>query len=194
MEFDLSHYGPRQRYKLLSALVIPRPIAWVTTLHENGLVNAAPFSFFNIVSEDPALAVIGLQHPRWREDKGHDPKHSANRRVRYQYRHRSGSRQDGGDRGPSIPRMRVRPTFWAWRSRRARIFVRPGWQLLRPLWNAVSTRRKRWVWNVRSCTARSTVCTPVTGWWMTPRCMSIGRTAIRSVGFSPIATPSSTMS
>jgi flavin reductase (DIM6/NTAB) family NADH-FMN oxidoreductase RutF len=53
---------PQERYKLLCAVVIPRPIALVTTLARNGVVNAAPFSFFNVFSEDPALVVLGLQH------------------------------------------------------------------------------------------------------------------------------------
>ena len=50
------------RYKLLCGVVVPRPIALVTTLDENGSVNAAPFSFFNVFSEDPPLVVLGLQH------------------------------------------------------------------------------------------------------------------------------------
>ncbi|HEY5793650.1 MAG TPA: flavin reductase family protein [Bosea sp. (in: a-proteobacteria)] len=53
---------PRERYKLLCASVTPRPIALVTTLSSEGVVNAAPFSFFNVFSEDPALIVLGLQH------------------------------------------------------------------------------------------------------------------------------------
>jgi flavin reductase (DIM6/NTAB) family NADH-FMN oxidoreductase RutF len=53
---------PRQRYKLLCGLVVPRPIALVTTLSPAGVVNAAPFSFFNVFSENPALIVLGLQH------------------------------------------------------------------------------------------------------------------------------------
>ena len=53
---------PHDRYKLLCGVVVPRPIALVTTLDENGGVNAAPFSFFNVFSEDPPLLVLGLQH------------------------------------------------------------------------------------------------------------------------------------
>jgi flavin reductase (DIM6/NTAB) family NADH-FMN oxidoreductase RutF len=53
---------PRDRYKLLCGMVVPRPIALVTTLDENGAVNAAPFSFFNVFSDTPALVVLGLQH------------------------------------------------------------------------------------------------------------------------------------
>lgn len=51
----------KERYKLLSGTIIPRPIALVTTLHENKEVNLAPFSFFNVVSNDPALVSISFQ-------------------------------------------------------------------------------------------------------------------------------------
>lgn len=61
--------APRERYKLLCASVTPRPIALVTTVSAEGIVNAAPFSFFNVFSEDPALIVLGLQHK-----PGNDPK------------------------------------------------------------------------------------------------------------------------
>lgn len=61
--------APRERYKLLCASVTPRPIALVTTVSAEGVVNAAPFSFFNVFSEEPALIVLGLQHK-----PGNDPK------------------------------------------------------------------------------------------------------------------------
>lgn len=53
---------PRERYKLLCATIMPRPIALVTTRDAAGIVNAAPFSFFNVFAEEPALVVLGLQH------------------------------------------------------------------------------------------------------------------------------------
>jgi flavin reductase (DIM6/NTAB) family NADH-FMN oxidoreductase RutF len=59
-EADLSALPVALRYKLLAALVVPRPIALVTTVGPGGVVNAAPFSFFNVFSEDPALVVLGL--------------------------------------------------------------------------------------------------------------------------------------
>lgn len=49
-------------YKILSSLVVPRPIALVSSLSATGVVNAAPYSFFNVVSEAPPLLVIGLHH------------------------------------------------------------------------------------------------------------------------------------
>jgi flavin reductase (DIM6/NTAB) family NADH-FMN oxidoreductase RutF len=50
---------PHDRYKLLCGSSFP---TLVTTIDENGGVNAAPFSFFNVFSEDPPLLVLGLQH------------------------------------------------------------------------------------------------------------------------------------
>jgi flavin reductase (DIM6/NTAB) family NADH-FMN oxidoreductase RutF len=62
LSFNFAELQPMQRYKLLCGLVVPRPIALVTTTSRDGVVNAAPFSFFNVFSENPALIVLGLQH------------------------------------------------------------------------------------------------------------------------------------
>lgn len=58
MDFDLPQMAPREAYKLLSGLIVPRPIALITTLNVNGIVNAAPFSFFNVVGSDPPLVIF----------------------------------------------------------------------------------------------------------------------------------------
>lgn len=64
MFLDFEALQPRERYKLLTAAVVPRPIALVSTLSSEGVINAAPFSFFNVFSEDPALAILGLESRR----------------------------------------------------------------------------------------------------------------------------------
>lgn len=61
-EFDFAALTERERYKLLIGAVVPRPIAWVTTVDGNGRVNAAPFSFFNCLSADPAILAIGVEY------------------------------------------------------------------------------------------------------------------------------------
>ncbi|MGI4853536.1 MAG: flavin reductase family protein [Janthinobacterium lividum] len=58
--FDLSTLSSGDSYKLIASLVMPRPIAWVTSVDAAGVVNAAPYSFFNLVSADPPLAAIGF--------------------------------------------------------------------------------------------------------------------------------------
>ena len=63
MDLELAKLPALERYKLLIGLVIPRPIAWISTWSENGVANCAPFSFFNVFSEDPPLCVIGI-NPR----------------------------------------------------------------------------------------------------------------------------------
>ncbi|OEL04566.1 hypothetical protein AST12_03080 [Staphylococcus succinus] len=50
-----------QNYKLLSGSIIPRPIAFVTSQNKNGVLNAAPFSFFNIVNNAPPMISISVQ-------------------------------------------------------------------------------------------------------------------------------------
>ena len=60
MHFDFQKLTPAQRYKLLIGCIVPRPIALVTTRSKSGLNNAAPFSFFNVFSEDPALIILGF--------------------------------------------------------------------------------------------------------------------------------------
>ena len=60
MEFDLGKLDARDRYKLLAGVVVPRPIALVTTVDGAGRVNAAPFSFFNLVGSDPPVVALGV--------------------------------------------------------------------------------------------------------------------------------------
>ena len=74
VHFDFSQITARDRYKLLIGTVIPRPIAFVTTVNEHGRPNAAPFSFFNCLSADPAIVAIGVEnHADTRfKDTGHN--------------------------------------------------------------------------------------------------------------------------
>ena len=59
MDLTLSDLAAGDRYKLLSALVVPRPIAWITTLNPDGSVNAAPYSFFNLMGSRPPVVAVG---------------------------------------------------------------------------------------------------------------------------------------
>jgi flavin reductase (DIM6/NTAB) family NADH-FMN oxidoreductase RutF len=62
MEYDFSRIAPDDGYRILTSLVVPRPIAWVTTVSETGVVNVAPFSFFNAMGADPAIVALGIGH------------------------------------------------------------------------------------------------------------------------------------
>jgi flavin reductase (DIM6/NTAB) family NADH-FMN oxidoreductase RutF len=66
VDLELATLPALERYKLLIGLVIPRPIAWVSTFSENGVANCAPFSFFNVISEDPPLCILSFN---WRSDR-----------------------------------------------------------------------------------------------------------------------------
>jgi len=60
MNIDFSALTEYQRYKLMASLIVPRPIALVTTLSESGVVNAAPFSMFNMLGEEPPIVMISV--------------------------------------------------------------------------------------------------------------------------------------
>ena len=60
MLFDMSKMDALSIYKVLVSTVVPRPIAWVTTLEEDGSLNAAPYSFFNAMSGSPPVICFGI--------------------------------------------------------------------------------------------------------------------------------------
>ena len=72
MYFDFASVDANIRYKLLGATITPRPIAWVSSLGEAGSLNAAPFSFFNAISEDPPVVAFSIlsRSPSDKKDTG----------------------------------------------------------------------------------------------------------------------------
>ncbi|OMP68402.1 flavin reductase family protein [Domibacillus epiphyticus] len=58
---DPNQLPERENYKFLTGSIIPRPVAFVTTLSEKGVLNAAPFSYFNIVTANPPMISISVQ-------------------------------------------------------------------------------------------------------------------------------------
>jgi flavin reductase (DIM6/NTAB) family NADH-FMN oxidoreductase RutF len=60
MNFDMEKTPHRQVYNLLIGLVAPRPIAWVTSMDEEGCLNAAPFSSYNYLCTDPPIVGMGV--------------------------------------------------------------------------------------------------------------------------------------
>src|SRR6188472_2027679 len=60
LEFDISEMKAPLRYTLLVSLIAPRPIALISTLSNKGIPNAAPFSFFNLMGNDPPIVAIGI--------------------------------------------------------------------------------------------------------------------------------------
>jgi flavin reductase (DIM6/NTAB) family NADH-FMN oxidoreductase RutF len=60
MLFDFAELPAPVRYRLLTATVVPRPIAWVVSQTPDGVVNAAPFSFFNVFSDEPPVLCVSI--------------------------------------------------------------------------------------------------------------------------------------
>nr|WP_249043000.1 flavin reductase family protein [Metabacillus idriensis] len=61
MSIDPAANTERENYKLLTGSIIPRPIAFITSLAEDGTLNGAPFSYFNIVSANPPMISVSVQ-------------------------------------------------------------------------------------------------------------------------------------
>ncbi len=61
LKFDPEKLTERQNYKFLTGTVIPRPVAFVTTVSEAGTINGAPFSYFNIVSSEPPMISVSVR-------------------------------------------------------------------------------------------------------------------------------------
>ena len=62
LSFDPKQQTERENYKLLTGTIIPRPIAFVTSVGKDNTVNGAPFSYFNIVSSNPPMISISISH------------------------------------------------------------------------------------------------------------------------------------
>src|ERR1700754_4924050 len=60
MIIDPSTLSHADVYKLMMGCIVPRPIAWVTSMSKDGVVNAAPFSAFCSVSTDPPMVGINI--------------------------------------------------------------------------------------------------------------------------------------
>ena len=69
MEFDLTKIGTNMCYRLLIGLVVPRPIAFITTINEHNVVNAAPFSYFNLMGNDPPIISLGIGKDKSRKNE-----------------------------------------------------------------------------------------------------------------------------
>lgn len=63
---DPESMSERENYKFLVGSIIPRPIAFVTTLSDEGVLNGAPFSYFNIVSANPPMISLSIQRSQGR--------------------------------------------------------------------------------------------------------------------------------
>jgi len=61
MDFDIAALPSQDAYMLLIGVIVPRPIAFVTTVDSEGRINAAPFSFFNMLGHDPPVVALGIE-------------------------------------------------------------------------------------------------------------------------------------
>ncbi|WP_339410983.1 flavin reductase family protein [Pseudomonas sp. EA_35y_Pfl2_R5] len=62
MQLDFNALEPLERYRWLASTITPRPIAWVSSLSAEGVSNLAPFSFFQVISDDPPTLMVNVNH------------------------------------------------------------------------------------------------------------------------------------
>ncbi|WP_426688093.1 flavin reductase family protein [Rhodanobacter ginsengiterrae] len=60
MQLDFTGLDAAESYRWLSSTVTPRPIAWVSTMSATGIANLAPFSFFQVICDDPATLMVNV--------------------------------------------------------------------------------------------------------------------------------------
>jgi flavin reductase (DIM6/NTAB) family NADH-FMN oxidoreductase RutF len=60
MDIDPKNYTPDQAYKLITGMIVPRPVAWITSLSTNGKVNLAPFSAYGLVTHRPPMLMVSV--------------------------------------------------------------------------------------------------------------------------------------
>ncbi|WP_044874188.1 flavin reductase family protein [Pseudomonas sp. LFM046] len=60
MQLDFTQLSPLDAYRWLASTVTPRPIAWVSTLSKDGISNLAPFSFFQVISDNPPTLMVNI--------------------------------------------------------------------------------------------------------------------------------------
>ena len=60
MRIDPAYLDAETAYRLITGVVVPRPIAWVTSLSATGVLNLAPFSAFTFVSPKPPMLAISV--------------------------------------------------------------------------------------------------------------------------------------
>ncbi len=60
IEIDVKEVDQERVFELLTYMVAPRPIAWVSTVSKDGVLNLAPFSFFNAVCDEPPIVMLSI--------------------------------------------------------------------------------------------------------------------------------------
>ena len=132
----------RARYQLLTTLVVPRPIAWVSTYSADGSRNLAPFSYFGALSATPMLVGLSVGHrPRGPKDTLNNIRDTGAFCINVVTpRHLEAMNASSGEYLPNVDEFDMaelrRATQTTWRRRSSRT--------ARPCWNAGCSRRSIW--------------------------------------------------
>src|SRR5947207_10928939 len=105
MQLDPQTIGTEAMYKLMIGCVVPRPIAWVSSVDAEGVANLAPFSYFMAITHDPPTIAFSAS-PRAEAGGGRSRKDTL-RNVEAT-REASEQPRDRADRAPARARRRLR--------------------------------------------------------------------------------------
>ncbi len=64
MKINFNDIAIPDRYKIMSQTIVPRPIAWIVTQNKEGIINIAPFSYFNALSSEPPTLIVSIGHKK----------------------------------------------------------------------------------------------------------------------------------
>ena len=183
MELDPQAIGTTASYKLLIGCVVPRPIAWVSTIAADGVPNLAPFSFFmGVCNDPPTIAFSSGRRENGKKDTVHNLEHTGDFVVNVvDDGHAEAMNATSGEYPPEIDEfalagLEVGPGVMV---RAPRLLRRPS------AWSAGSSRScpqaavpTRW-YSARSCTSTcaTTSTTPRTGRIDIRRLQPVGRLA-----------------
>ena len=84
MQFDPNEIDQKSIYKILTGAIIPRPIGWISSVGLDGVLNIAPFSYFNAVGDDPPHIMFSASRSN---NQRHFEKCARNQAICCQYGH-----------------------------------------------------------------------------------------------------------
>jgi flavin reductase (DIM6/NTAB) family NADH-FMN oxidoreductase RutF len=103
MHLDVATLDRRAAYRWLIGTLVPRPIGWLTTVSAQGVVNLAPFSFFNGVTASPMTLSVAIAHREPLKDTLRNLRSSREAVVHLAApQHLAAVHQSGGDYPPEV--------------------------------------------------------------------------------------------
>jgi flavin reductase (DIM6/NTAB) family NADH-FMN oxidoreductase RutF len=113
------HYDPREgngglAHDPLTALVVPRPIGWISTISPTGIVNLAPYSFFNAIASHPPFVMFasgGRKHSQHNAERNGEFVHSLTTWELREEMNRTSAAVDAEISEPELAKLEMAPSY-----------------------------------------------------------------------------------